>query len=113
MIISAGEVWLAYFQFDDDRTKGKVRPVIVLDTTDVVRILCMKVTTHPPRDEYDHQITEWVKANLRKPSTARASKVLNIEKRYFQHKIGKLEDKDFNIAVNLFIKFVQDHKETN
>ena len=73
------EVWRIPFAFEEDPTKAKERPVIVIDVNDdVALVLVAKVTGHGPRPEFPGEVglVDWVQAGLSKPSSARCSKRL-------------------------------------
>lgn len=107
MDIREGEVWFASFPLEDDNTKIKRRPVVVLDK-DTLGVLSVKVTKHVPRkcDPYDIPILHWSEANLRFASTARVSKVLNLMPDDFIMKIGDLHPDDLEIIEELYIHFM-------
>jgi len=79
--IYEGEVWFVEFPYDDDPTKLSNRPVVVLDT-DNLNVLSVKVTKHKVRDDddYDTSIIYWKDAKLHFASTARVSKVINLNR---------------------------------
>lgn len=84
------EVWLAAVQFEDS-PEVKKRPVVVTSTGDVY-VLALKVTSHPPRNQWgEYALMEWQAAGLRKPSTVRISKLLHLLPTDLVYKIGKLD----------------------
>ena len=71
------EIWLATVYFDDNPTQAKNRPVIVIDVTALYIYVAIKVTGTAPRAGYpkEYAIKNWLYAGLKKPSTARCSKI--------------------------------------
>ena len=88
-----GEVWLATFVFDDDESKYKARPVLVLG--DYAVSLCgFKMTTRKPRDEHEYEVKYWKEAGLSKPTTIRTSKYIPLTDEIMIRKIGSLQPYD-------------------
>lgn len=95
------EVWRIPFEFDDKPGVFKNRPVIVgyIDETTVeVFIVSIKVTSHPPRPEFQGEVPliDWKEAGLAKPSTARCSHVARLPRSLFNgcFKYGRLSERD-------------------
>ncbi len=58
-------------------------------------ILALKVTSHPPRDEWgEYKLAEWQYAGLKKESTVRISKQLRLKESDLVHRIGALHQSD-------------------
>ena len=97
------EIWFAEFPYEEDPTIIKKRPVIILNI-EPVQVLSIKVTSHDVRveDKYDVPITEWQNAGLMKPSVARVSKAMNLDKSKFDRKIGVLCNSD---KLTIFAKY--------
>ena len=98
--MQCGEVWFADFPFEDDSSKTKKRPVIVLeDEGGEAKVLAIKVTSRiGERDEYDVSLLYWQKAKLRLASIARTSKYFYIDKSKFIFKIGDLHEDDLDLV---------------
>lgn len=109
-----GEIWFAEFPFEEDSSKVSYRPVVVLDE-DKLGVLSIKVTRHDARkdDPYDTPIVNWAQAGLRFSSTARVSKVMNLQPEDFIHKIGKLHKDDLEKVEEVYIQFMKDNEVTN
>lgn len=105
--IHEGEVWFVNFPLEEDSNQTLKRPVVVLDV-DNLNVLSVKVTKHEARDKdpYDTPIIYWEHAKLRFASTARISKVLNLSKENFIHKLGDLYQDDFDTISDMYIKFM-------
>ncbi len=111
MKIRQGEVWFAYFPFEEDSSRGKSRPVIVLDVYDGgALVLSAKITTHAIRsdDPYDTPITQYAFAGLRYPSVARVSKILELPVEYFNFRLGTLHPDDYESIVTAFKRLASD-----
>lgn len=102
-----GEVWFVEFPLEEDASQTINRPVVVLDE-DTLGVLSVKITKHAVRNEdpYDTPIIYWQEANLRLASTARVSKVMNLQPDDFIFKIGKLHPDDLNRIEELYIHFM-------
>ena len=101
------EVWYAKFPFEEDASITKERPVIILDV-ETLECLSVKVTSHETRsnDEFDTPITYWKEAGLPKPSVARISKTMNLEKDKFTKKKGTLHKDDRAVIMQRFADFI-------
>lgn len=102
-----GEVWFVEFPLEEDSSKTINRPVVVLDE-DTLGVLSVKITKHAVRkeDPYDTPILYWQEANLRLASTARVSKVMNLQEEDFIFKIGNLHPDDLERIEELYIHFM-------
>ncbi|NGT54868.1 hypothetical protein [Clostridium perfringens] len=115
-----GEVHNAYFPFEEDPTRGKVRPVIVvseamvelpngklvekdslteeeLKTIDIQKIYhnATKVTSrHRVYDEFDVLIDNWQESGLNHESTARCAKTMALPIQNFRDFRGYLDIQD-------------------
>lgn len=96
------EVWLAEVKFEDDLTQVKRRPVLVV-APDEQYILSLKITSHMPRVNFldEYSIVRWADAGLKKASTIRCSKRLNLIESDFVHKIGRLHPVDIMNIQNI------------
>jgi mRNA-degrading endonuclease toxin of MazEF toxin-antitoxin module len=89
------EVWYANVAFEEDSTKSKKRPVVVIDNRTAI-ILSLKVTSHEPRQNVfgEYALQRWKEAGLVKPSTVRCSKRLSLDQKDFVQRIGRLHPID-------------------
>jgi hypothetical protein len=81
------DVYLANVPFED-LPESKLRPVVILDGC-VYAIDCLKMTSHAPRAG-EYALRYWQEAGLRKPTTVRISKRLQLKETDFIHRIGRL-----------------------
>ena len=90
------EIWLAWVKFEDDPTKGKERPVLVMDDQGPAFVLSFKITKHEPRRNFinEYRVVEWKKSGLLYPSTIRGGKIIKIEEGKFIRKLGRLAASD-------------------
>lgn len=102
-----GEVWFVEFPLEENPNQTINRPVVVLDE-DSLGVLSVKITKHAVRDEdpYDTPILYWQEANLRLASTARVSKVMNLQADDFIFKIGDLHPDDLERIEEMYIHFM-------
>lgn len=103
-----GEVWFVGFPLEEDSSQILNRPVIVLDE-DNLGVLSVKVTKHKVRaeDPYDTPILYWQEAHLRFASTARVSKVMNLNSDAFLMKIGNLHPDDLTKIEDVYMHFIE------
>ena len=87
------EVWYAKFPYEDDKRIEKVRPIVVLRCTPK-RIMAMKLTSHKAREYSDVPIKKWKYTGLIKPTTARTSKHMYLERKKLLRRIGILHNDD-------------------
>ena len=91
---SAWELWYARVKYEDMEVYQD-RPVLVIDVSDGIAIIALKVTSTEKRDlwgEYD--IIKWKSAGLKNPSTVRCTKILCLRLDDFRRKIGDLHLED-------------------
>ena len=100
------EVWYAQFPYEEDPTIIKERPVIILNV-ETLQCLSVKVTSHDTRDEdeFDTPIVYWREAGLKRPSVARISKTMRLDKEKFVNKKGILHVDDRQTIMQRFIEF--------
>lgn len=100
------DVVLVEYPYEEDSTQSSKRPAIIISKNEIdLRLLVVKVTKHAPRDTFDYEIVEWVKANLTQPSTVRASKLEDLPLSSIIKKYGTLEDNDYNNIIDLVNEF--------
>lgn len=88
-----GEVWKA-----KDNT-GKIRPFVIVSSDTLVAEVdhtIAKVTTHEARNRFDVTLENWEQAGLERPSVVRCSKLNTIHNATLIHKMGTLEESDFD-----------------
>ena len=88
------DIYWYNFIFDEDSTKPKCRPVIVLDTDVILPIA--KITSHKARTSKDYEIINWKEAGLSKPSVIRFDKIQIIKQSALleSNYIGHLSEED-------------------
>lgn len=97
----AWELWYAQVKYEDmDYVQD--RPVLVIDSSDGIVILALKVTSTPQRNEWgEYDIIKWKSAGLDNPSTVRCGHPLNLLMRDFRRKIGDLQLEDITRIMDL------------
>lgn len=102
------ELWFAEFPFEEDESKTKERPVIVLAVDNVTcKVLSMKVTSTAPYSEFEITLFDWNKVPLHNKSTAVVSAVRSIKKSDFRCKIERLSDDDWDNVTDLYYRFLK------
>lgn len=93
MQIRPWDIWLAAVKFEDS-DEIKHRPVLISENGTVF-IVAFKITSHRPRDQWgEYAIKEWSSAKLKKESTVRLNRRLQLDKSELIHYIGKLDPYD-------------------
>lgn len=88
--IEQWEVWWATVKYEDS-DEEKIRPVVILDCNNAFCIDVAKVTTHKPRDLFDHQITDLESCGLHRASTVRLDKKNPNKRKPAKNQAGKVE----------------------
>lgn len=89
------EVWWADVKFEEDKTKVKRRPVIILEDRKIFAV-CVKTTSQRAREgEFDLQYYQY--ANLPKPTVVRISHILHLKETDLISKIGDLHPYDITM----------------
>jgi len=91
------DIYSYRFKFEDSN-QSKIRPVIILKNNRVA-----KITTHSVRDSKDYRIHKYKEAGLRKPSTIRFSKTINLNTRDLSKYIGHLHNDDIEIINKIYL----------
>lgn len=82
------EIWLAEVSFEEDATKSKARPVLILPDGYDIKVL--KITSHSKRNGSDYSVLKWKEAGLQMPSIIRGNRIILMQQSDFYHRIGKL-----------------------
>lgn len=107
-----GEIYEAFFQYDDG-TGGKYRPVLVVETDSGLFVaVAIKVTTSKPNAKYTHhihksriEIKDWKTAGLRDPSWAQCSTFEVFKFVQLKKYIGRLTPDDFQNIHEEYLKY--------
>lgn len=105
------DVWKLPFAFEDNPSVTKDRPVVVghvMQHENTVLVLVIKVTSHSVRPNVpgEVELLDWAQAGLDKPSVARCSKQLLVDKSAFKNqvKFGSLSTGDAKAVNTALIK---------
>lgn len=85
-----GEVWIY-----DDRDSGKRRPAVIIGNklyetdNDVV---VAKLTTKPPRNEFEIPLMNWKSYGLKEISTVRCSKLFTLKEEELLFRVATIND---------------------
>lgn len=92
----AGDIWYAYVAYEDDPTKGKDRPVLILSVKND-KVIAAPITKHAKRkyDNYDLPIAKWQYTSLPLPSTVRIKKTFEMPLEQLDYKKGNMHPEDF------------------
>jgi mRNA interferase MazF len=99
-----GDVLLVPITFSDSSAQKK-RPVLVVYDTSDADVLVVPITSHSLRSFEDVPIPDWRTAGLRLPSVARMSKLATVAKSSVVRKLGRLTDRDAQIALEALRQF--------
>jgi len=86
------DVWLANVPFED-LPERKVRPVLIVKHDDDITVYCLKMTSHIPRTG-EYALIKWQNAGLKKGTTVRVEKLLQLDATFFIRKLGRLDPVD-------------------
>lgn len=96
------------YPYEEDPSIIKKRPALIIGKDDEnLQVVVVKITKTPPRNSYDYEIVDWVKANLKMQSTARASRIQLIGYADIIRKIGTMEDEDYNAVLKLVEEYIK------
>ena len=108
--IKEREVWAAWVGYEDQPSKGKYRPVLVIDVNDTQAVvMSIPFTSTTPRDEYDIEVFDWHDIPLDHISTARISKTIVIPISDFRKRLGRVSDEDWNNITDLLMTYMEHH----
>ncbi|WP_418302347.1 type II toxin-antitoxin system PemK/MazF family toxin [Lysinibacillus fusiformis] len=95
-IPKTGEVWYGDYPKEENPSEiMKNRPCIILDfDEDNQEVMVIKLTRTPPRDLYDYELKHWAECGLKSATTARISKISNIDYSDLHNKKGQLHPND-------------------
>lgn len=100
-IFNKGAVIFVDYTFDDDNSKHKRRPAVVIDFDEnSTRVIVLKVTTHNARTAYDYTLVDPVVAKLKQGSVVRCNNIMTIPNNFTCEKHGDLSRRD-EIGVEL------------
>ena len=109
--IKEREVWSAWVGYEDRPSKGKYRPVLVIDVNDTQAVvMSVPFTSTTPRDEYDIEVFDWYDIPLDHISTARISKTIVIPISDFRKRLGQVSDEDWNNITDLLMTYMEHNR---
>jgi mRNA-degrading endonuclease toxin of MazEF toxin-antitoxin module len=91
---SRGKVIVVNFPYTDGGS-SKRRPALVVFDSGDNDVVVARLTTQKGRGAWDVELSDWVNAGLRAPTTARLDKLLTIEKSDVRHEWGALSGPDY------------------
>ena len=91
MKCNSWEIWLANVKLEDI-DEYKKRPILILDAGIKIAI-ALKMTSHKPRKN-EYVLMDWEAAGLKKETTVRISKYLQIVESDLCYKIGNISPLD-------------------
>jgi len=74
---------------------AKRRPALVLLDMGDADIVVARVTSQPTRGDFDVELAKWKRAGLLRASIVRVHKLVTLEKRLVERKLGVLADSDW------------------
>ena len=85
------DIYWAECPFEDDSSKSKLRPVLVLKPGEVY-VLSLKMTSHQVRenDDFDYALQHWREVNLYCETVVRVGKLSQIPLDAFHEYIGRI-----------------------
>jgi len=108
--LSPTQVWYACFPFAEDKTKGKDRPVLILDVDDDnIHVWVTKITKSKPYDKHDVELDEWSEVPLDFPSTASPVNTIIIPRSQLRRYAGTITDHDWERIMEQFAEMNKDN----
>jgi len=98
--VEFGEVFVCVFPFTSGQS-SKARPVLVLMDLAADCLVC-RITSVPHRGFLDLPLSYWREAGLEKPSTARLSRLITVEKTMLRVRLGRLHRDDLSCVKKLW-----------
>ena len=95
-----GDVYVCVFPFTSGQG-AKARPVLVLLDLGADCLVC-RISSVPHRGFLDLPVSHWKEAGLEKPSTARLSRLITVEKTMLRVRLGRLHRDDLNCVKKLW-----------
>ncbi len=103
-MFSKGSIIYIEFPFNDNESKSKRRPAVVIDfNQSSTRVVVLKVTTKGIRTQYDYKLQDCAMANLSNKSVVRCNHTLTLPNEYKCEKHSNLSRRD-GMAVELLYK---------
>lgn len=82
-LLPLGSIIKLQFPFQDDPSKYKERPAVIVQVSkNAVEVVMLKVTTHTNRGGYDYTVGDHKAANLKAGSVVRCDHVLVLSGQY-------------------------------
>lgn len=102
-LFSAGTVIYIDFPFEEDKTKTKNRPAVIVDfDDDETKVILLKVTSQDRNGAYDVPLEEPEFASLKSGSVVRCDHVLRVPNGYKCEKSGDLSRKDLLVVTAVY-----------
>lgn len=91
-----GEVWYADIPKEEPpHTIMRNRPCLVLDfNSETSEVMVIKLTSTEVRDQYDYRLAHWSSCGLKRPTTARTSKISYINLSQMKNLKGTIHPDD-------------------
>ncbi|MDR0919643.1 MAG: type II toxin-antitoxin system PemK/MazF family toxin [Oscillospiraceae bacterium] len=104
--MNPGDIYYAYWEYEDCPGSGKNRPVLIIENSDTIKVICLKMTSNKKiRTEYDYTLKYWQESGLRCPTVVRTDKRQDITISDFRHKIGTIHKFDWVNILRLIAPF--------
>jgi len=103
---SKGEVWLY-----QDLDVNKIRPCVVVGNRKFERdtdVVIAKITSHPPRNEYDLFLNFWKEYGIKQESSVRCSKLFTIKEENLIAKVGEITTEFDSIKLKIAKYIMED-----
>lgn len=108
-LLEPQNVWLAWIPFEEDETKGKRRPVVILEyDSDIAKVLILPITSAPPNNRFDVTVSDWTDVPLDKFSTIKTANFRLMPADKLLKWIGRLTDKDWDTVCYKFQQYIDE-----
>ncbi|MEC1177248.1 type II toxin-antitoxin system PemK/MazF family toxin [Metasolibacillus meyeri] len=108
-VYSTGEVFYAYFRFDEGGEKGKHRPIVAMRNEEDETWKALKVTSRIAKKinhKYGYLLKHWEEVGLERPSIVKCNRedIIDIDPQNIVKKLGDLSEADLK---GLFVKLLK------
>lgn len=111
------DIYIGAIPYEEDEDlptpRYKTRPVIILDNSAGIILNVAPITSHGVRewDSGDYKIIDWREAGLRKPSTARLDKLVDLNHMNLGGRVGRLTVRDIKNVASILGRSEEDIDE--
>lgn len=97
--LRGGEVFFAFMRYNDDKARGKLRPIVAIKDPEDETWRALKVTSRLDKKlnhKYGYLLTDWKEAGLSEPSIVKCNRedIQELDPRNIRNRRGELTRRD-------------------